>query len=225
MARSSQGKVKATRAGRQSAKKPKVILVFGESINDVKSVASLVRALRADLKVVPLRSPSVLIHERSGNRQNIAKNAEQIRQAALAASVEYDVRALVLHKDCDAVEPAHIALAAEIEGKFVGTEFKCIAATPAWEIESWWYLWPQAVSSYRSTWAGLGRAGTNIGLVRDSKEVITRELRPKGARTRDYVESDSMGIAEKVLSLGCVAQHNVSSNSFSLVAAKVSAVV
>lgn len=192
-----------------------LVVVFGESYNDSQSIAHLILALRPDLRVRPMRSPTVLIHRDSDGRQNIRRNVDQIREAVRALQVNDRVVAAVLHKDCDAVEPAHSDLAREIERQVRGTSYICIPATPAWEIESWWYLWPDSVHAYHPTWRKLRRAGTRVGLLENAKERLIRDLRPGNARTRDYVESDSIGIAEQVKRSGGAASLAARSDSFS----------
>lgn len=192
-----------------------LVVVFGESYNDSQAIAHLIAALRPDLKVRPMRSPTVLIHRDSDGRQNIRRNVDQIREAVRALQVNDRVVAAVLHKDCDAVEPAHSGLSREIERQVSDTSYICVPATPAWEIESWWYLWPGSVHAYHPTWRRLKRAGTRVGLLVNSKERLIRDLRPSNARTRDYVESDSIGIAEQVKRSGGVSSLAARSDSFS----------
>ena len=208
---------------KQSAKR--VIAVFGESHNDSQAIMHLVSALKPDLQVRAVRSPTVLIHKNAGGRNNIRRNADQIKEAIKALNVHSRVVAAVVHKDCDEIEPAHTRLSKVIEAQLAGTKYVCVAATPAWEIESWWYLWPDAVSAYHASWARLNRRGKNVGLLADAKEQLVRDLRPKGSKkTRDYVESDSVGIAEFVRKLGCVNKQDAVSDSFALFQGKIAAI-
>lgn len=175
------------------------MLVFGESENDRQVLKSLVLALVPEQAAVQVRrSPLVLIRGRAQAEQR--KAATSISQVVAAERVRGPVACVVAHEDCDAVEPAHEALAAQIEtrlGEACGVPV--VAATPAWETETWFYLWPDAVAAYRPSWRRLERTG-RVGLLRDAKEHLIRELRPSGRRasSNDYAESDGPGIAEKV---------------------------
>jgi hypothetical protein len=200
------------------------VIVFGESHNDSQAISTLIEALRPDLRVIAYRSPTVLIHRDSAHRANIQKNIAQIKAVARAAAKRNNVVAVVLHKDCDAVEPAHAALAHAVEGQMGANSYITIAAAPAWEIETWWYLWPDAVSSYHPTWRRLGRSGTSVGLIENAKETLIRELRVKGGVVRDYRESDAVGIARHVKSLGIVNAKNAISQAFDQFSVKVGAI-
>lgn len=102
----------------------------------------------------------------------------------------------MVHQDRDAVEPAHIALGTQIERELTaaGVPLAC-AVTPAWEFESWWYLWPDAIASVNARWRRLNRTGQEVAFV-DAKEALRDELRPraKDKPTADYSESDGLGL-------------------------------
>ena len=125
--------------------------------------------------------------------------------AAFASVMERaDVKVIaVVHTDCDAVEPAHVqateALNADL--KRAGVRHP-IAVTPAWEMETWWMLFPVAVRSVRNCWDEIDYGGKHVGAIRNSKEQLTRDLRPKSRdiqrRCPDYHESDSITIARRV---------------------------
>ena len=212
------------RQGRSSRSLKKTVLVFGESHNDSQAICALVEALRPDLQVRAYRSPTVLIHQNSLNRTNIRKNIAQIKAVATAAAARDRIVAIVLHKDCDAVEPAHTGLANAVESQMGANAYISIAAAPAWEMETWWYLWPDAVSAYHPTWRRLGRSGTSVGLIQNAKETLIRELRVKGGNSRDYTESDAIGIAQYVRNLGIIGATNAISHAFTEFRAKVTAI-
>jgi hypothetical protein len=131
------------------------LLIFGEDTNDRQALKNLIKAilpqdLLIDLK--PIRSPVILNREavKSGKRK---KMADEI--AGFARGIEKAKRRVyvVAHQDCDEVEPAHIdaSRALEKELKDAGVSAP-IAAVPAWEIETWWMLFPTAVASVRACW-------------------------------------------------------------------------
>lgn len=173
-------------------------LIFGESDNDRQVLKSLVLALAPQAAVQVRRSPLVLIRGREAAEQR--KAAAGIAQVVRADQARTSVRCVVAHEDCDAVEPAHEALAEQIEQRLgAACEVPVVAAVPAWETETWFYLWPDAVAAYRPTWRRLARTG-RVGLLQDAKEQLVQDLRPPRTRPsdNDYAESDGPGIAEKV---------------------------
>lgn len=193
----------STRARRQRRKR--AILIFGEDENDTRFIAELIRTLCPDLahSVKPLRRPPVLIKDASP--ADIPQRVDTIAALVDAEDATTDVICIFAHEDCDALEPAHVALAAKIEGAFARRGYSVHAVTPAWELESWLFQFPDAVTAYRPTWRSLHAfSGRNVGLIADAKESLRRALRPAGAgnATRDYQESDAQEIAKYINSLG-----------------------
>lgn len=179
-------------------------LIFGEDQNDTRALRGLVNALLpADRQVdcKPLRDPPILSKGASRDkRKKLAK--------AIAVAVQHENRrrqvVVVVHRDCDACEDAHKDHANEIRRDLTeqGVE-PVIPAVPAWEIETWWMLFPEALHTCRGCWSSVDYSNRNLGKIERSKEVLIRDLRPKGAlqkRCPDYSESDSVRIAEEILS-------------------------
>lgn len=124
-------------------------------------------------------------------------------------------RNLIAHQDCDDVEPADKALTAEMLSLFDKQGLRAIPATPAWEMEAWWFLWPDAALHVNSAWRKPSRTGQRVGLIRNAKEAFRRALRPQTKRrTRDYSESDSPRIAHAVFELGIINDLDAVSHSF-----------
>jgi hypothetical protein len=76
-----------------------------------------------------------------------------------------------------------------------------IAAVPAWEMETWWMLFPEALSRVRACWRKVDYTKRKVGLIENSKEVLQKDLRPKqknGRKCPDYAESNSERIAEEI---------------------------
>lgn len=190
--------------GKRSSKS-KIILVFGESENDRSAIKSLVEAIRPNLpKIETRRSPIVL---RSDAHQKKRMNmCEDIVNQVRVANIVSNVVCVIAHRDCDAIEPAHEnerdKLLKDMNDKGLPNP---IAATPAYEIESWWYLWPAAVSKTRTCWKKIEFRGS-AGKIVSAKEALRRDLRPQGNSRNcpDYEESDSLTIAENVKNLGIV---------------------
>lgn len=200
---------------RKPKRLPPVVLVFGEDPNDSKAVAELARALRDDLPhIQPRRRPQVLVKGREKARAR--KSAADIAHVVHAESKARPSIFVLAHEDCDAIEPAHTALADRIERHLKSEGVDVVAVTPAWEIEAWWFLWPRALASVNPRWRDPGYAGKHVGLIKHAKETLRRAVRPSGkhSSTRDYHESDSVKIAEFVRTLGLVDAPEARSDSF-----------
>ncbi|GMV73039.1 MAG: hypothetical protein AMXMBFR77_28760 [Phycisphaerales bacterium] len=193
--------------------KPPVVLVFGEDDNDREAVKQLLYALRPDLPTVAKRArPLVLVKGREAAKAR--KNALDVARVARAERTRSDVRMVFAHQDCDAVEPAHEAIARDIEAHLSAAGERAIAVVPAWEMEAWWFLWPDAAQAVNPSWARPARTGERVGLIVNAKEALRRALRPKGKRARDYEESDGPRIAEQVRLRGEVRRPDAQNASF-----------
>ena len=180
-------------------------LVFGENEHDQKAIRVLAEGLRPDLAGTLLcrRRPLVLI---KGARPEKAKsNAEQIAEVAKQESAIRAVAGVLAHEDCDELEPAHEVAGARIESALQAAGCpQPVAVTPAWELETWWLLFPEAVGKVVKGWRTpddwLGR---DLGRLRNSKEALARAVRdPRNASARAYSENDAVEIASHVVSLG-----------------------
>lgn len=189
-----------------------VVLVFGESENDTHAIKTLTRALRPDLDadVEVRRTPLVLI--KGALPAKAAKNAEEIATVAKSTARIRPVLAVLAHQDCDAVEPAHVAAAERIERvlREVGCPGEPIAVTPAWETETWWMVFPEAVGALVAGWRNPDDwIGKDVGQVEDAKETLASAVqprpKPKGKAPREYRESDSLDIATNIATGGSLA--------------------
>lgn len=177
----------ARKAGAQRSQ----ILVFGEHEHDRDCVVNVIRGLRPDLqsmKIVKARKPLTLV--RGMSPAGARSRNSGVLAAIRAADVRAPVRATLLHEDADALEPAHEALIDAKESALRAAPGKIFAVVPAWTMETWLMLFPDAIALYRPSWPVLTKyIGRNVGLIRDSKKELTRSLRRQGAQ--DYVEGDS----------------------------------
>jgi len=200
----------------------KTVLVFGESENDSKAIAELVQCLKSELHVETRRRPIIL--DRGAAAAKRKKMFADIARVVRTERVLRHVHAVILHRDCDAVEPAHLSESKRIEkeaGKALAPT-RVVPATPAFELETWWYLFPDAVAAYKPGWRRLTRNGEDVGKLANAKEILRRDLRPHGtSKVRDYTESDSPGIARKVRELALCGKPRAQSDSFALFAQKV----
>ena len=131
---------------------PVVILVFGEDANDTAAVKELVLALRSEPARVEIRrAPIVLVKgkDKARDRKNVAEIA-----AVVKAEQRRGRRCVVVaHRDCDAIESAHVQIAAVLEQGLLAEGIEqAVAAAAAWEIEAWWFLWPDAALAVNSKW-------------------------------------------------------------------------
>lgn len=164
------------------------IIVFGEDDNDRKSIKILLCGLRPDItpgSVKPLREPIALVKDIAPDR--LRKRTERVHAALRAANVRQRIRSVLLHEDAYRTLP-----------------WPVYAVVPAWELEAWWFLFPAAVAALHPSWQPLdGYRGRHLGKIRNAKEELVRALRPAGKRSaREYAESDSATIAQKIVELG-----------------------
>lgn len=179
------------------------LLVFGEDEHDRKALQQLVEGLRPSFKgcVEVRRRPLVLI--KNTEAKKASKNATEIGKVAKQEAALHRIVAVVAHEDCDALEPAHEHVGAKIEAALnaAGSPGTPVAATPAWELETWWMVFPEAVRRVVPTWREPSDwLGKNVGSVANSKEALKRAVRAKGAR--EYEERDSIAIARAIVELG-----------------------
>jgi hypothetical protein len=200
----------------------RTIAVFGEDENDRFAVRELLLGLRPDVErrdVLLLRKPLTLVKnlDEAKRRARRGKVVETLR----AAGVRSPLRAAVFHEDADAVEPAHVALAKGIERTYSAAPCPVVAAVPAWEMEAWWFQFPEAVRAVNSQWRSPDQyVGRNVGLVSHAKEKLRECVRPagvkRGARFRGYEESDSSEIAKNIVTMGLLHEPRADSASWAM---------
>ncbi|MFI7080331.1 hypothetical protein ACIBO1_23805 [Micromonospora sp. NPDC049903] len=178
------------------------VVILGEDDNDRQAIAVLVAALRTDIpraNLKPLRKPMALVRNVPPGR--LPGHATRVSAVLRAFNVRTPIRCVLMHEDADEVEPAHEALIAKIESAFRSLPWPVHAVVPAWEMESWWFLFPDAVQQVRPSWQPPRQyAGRDVGKIRNAKEELKKAVRPPGAAAKfqTYVEADSVQIAEKI---------------------------
>jgi hypothetical protein len=111
-------------------------------------------------------------------------------------------------------------VAAKIEAALRGAGLEGHAVAPAWEMEAWWFLWPEAVKAAFPSWrAPDDHAGRNVGMIRDAKEELRRRVIPPKAKKGKagfigYRESDAPRIAEHVVALDLLRSPGAISKSY-----------
>jgi len=192
------------------------VLVFGEDENDTKAIRELIVALCPELesRIETRRRPLVLIKD--ARPEDVPDRARQIADVVAAERRRRNVLCVFAHQDCDDVEPSHEAIGRKIEDALERAGCHVHAVTPAWEIETWWFLWPAAVRAYQSSWKLPTRYfGADVGLIVNAKEELRRAvLAPGDRRPRRYRESDSPLLAKKVREMGIVRNPEAKSLSY-----------
>lgn len=188
----------------------RVVLVFGEDDNDRSSIIELVRAIRPDATVQFQKRHRPLVLLTSAERKETKDaTATEIARLVKAESVLNDVVAVLAHRDCDGVEPAHIEIASTIESELKRAGVSTpVAVTPAFEMEAWWLLFPEAIAQHRPCWRKIPPSQSAVGNIFNVKEHLRRQLRPTKAEDRrrcpDYCESDGPIIAQYARNLGLI---------------------
>lgn len=139
----------ATRSHQRSAerRRKKVLLLFGESENDRGAVKELDEGLRPELRghLQERRKPLMLVKKVTPDELRARKRS--LAQQVMIERKRFDVRGVLIHEDCDEVEPAHERVARRYEESFAGADPPVYPILPAWELESWWLLWPDALAA------------------------------------------------------------------------------
>lgn len=191
-------------AVQRQTKKP-IVLVFGENEHDTKALCRLVEGLRPDLKgvVQSRREPLVLI--KGATPETAKNNAQRIASLAKQEGALRRVLAVLAHQDCDAIEPSHKDLASDIERSL--TDAGCpglpVGVAPAWEMEAWWMVFPEAVGKIVLGWRDPDDwIGHEVGKLPDAKEKLAHAVQPRQKRAkhpRAYEERDSIQIAANIV--------------------------
>jgi hypothetical protein len=197
----------ATKARRDKGRRADkaVVLVYGEDRYDTTAIRELLEAVQPSLsgRVRALREPQVEM--RAARLEDLPSRADRLARAVNVARAREEVACVFAHEDCDAVEPAHEQLTERIETSLSSLGVPAYAVTPAWELETWWFLWPEAVRATNPSWrAPTDYVGRNVGRVQNAKERLKAAVVPRGlnqrerARFRTYTVADSPRIARSV---------------------------
>ncbi len=185
---------------------PPLVLVFGESANDTKSLGELIEALREDLvgKVLPLRHPPIEI--KNAKPEDVPDRAKRIADLVDINRAKHNIVCVFAHEDCDDFEPKHEEACKKIEEALEKAGCPAHAVVPAWDLESWWFMWPEAVQAVRpKSWrAPNDYLGKKVGKIKNAKKELKKKVVPKNLKPEkrnnfpDYQESDSPSIARQV---------------------------
>lgn len=184
-----------------------IVLVFGESEHDRGAIKRLVEGLRPDLTglVEERRQPLVLI--KGALPERARSNAEKIAGIAKTEARTRRVVAVLAHEDCDALEPDHVRVAEKLEREL--SDAGCpnpTAVAPAWETETWWLIFPEAVGKVVQGWREPDDwLGKDVGRVEHAKEKLAKAVQsrpPRKSPPRAYHERDSIAIAQNIVADG-----------------------
>ncbi len=189
------------------------VLVLGEhGRNDGESVATLLKGLSTKVQVANGRQiPRPLRHDLGpGGRRpqagEIKARSKRILDHALkAAGRECDLVLLIEDFDGqDVRDPAsnrwqsHVRAdqydaATNASHSLVSTSNHC----PAWDLEAWLLLFPEAIRATRKAWASAPVPPSgNTGQMGCTKDLLKAKTKPT------YAPSDALDIAKKVVTLG-----------------------
>ena len=179
------------------ARRPRqpVVLVFGESRNDVDCLRELLVALQPRLEgrvQTRLRPPSLT---RSAGSHAVRTWLDRVH-GVVAASVD-PVLGILVHQDADGSDPTG-QVYRRLKSDLAGLSVQAEAAVPVQAIEAWWLLHPAAVLALRpAAWSKVVLPKGDVELIADPKRVLQQQTRRASAR-HEYSEADSLGIAARI---------------------------
>lgn len=178
------------------------VLVFGEGDSDREAIRELIVALcaAADGRVEKRMKPLLLV--KNASAPNLSVRAQK-----LAATVRADqaargpVACVFVHEDADDLAPTDERRAAAMREATLAAGLEVCPVVPAWELEAWWFLFPDAVASAFPSWSRLpSKPQRQVDRIRNAKEAFRNATTPRRARRR-YTESDGIDIARAVRQL------------------------
>lgn len=180
------------------------VLVVGESgqsndLYDSQAVKLLIEAHRPDWVVQASKKPAVLA---KGKARATARAADRVAKLYRQASRARAIDCVFNQADTDAVEPSHEKAAADIEKALADAGCPGHAVVCAWELEAWFFLWPEAIEATRSVWSvPNGLRGRDVGQLNDPKSLMRTEVLMKGAKPQlAYQEKHAPEIADQIKS-------------------------
>jgi hypothetical protein len=163
-----------------------------------------------------LKSPPTLVKDLQVAKRRT--RASKVIATLRAVEAKDGLRAVVFQEDADQVEPAHAKVEQTIRETYSGAPCDLIAAVPAWELETWWFLFPAAVSAVCTQWDPPSKyTGRNVGNIRNAKEELAKSVRPakrKPSSFREYREEDAIQIAQNVVEMGLLNNPSGTSTSW-----------
>jgi hypothetical protein len=180
----------------RAAQHRSVVLVFGENLNDARSIARLVEALCPKLRGRVQARPKPISLQRSASLQRVRAWTSEI--AAIVAANQAPVLCVLVHRDTDGPD-ALGQLEAETNRELARTGLSnAHAVAPVEEIEAWWLMFPAATEQVRSSWRGKLRPNPGeVDSISDPKRELIERTGRNNAKHR-YGEADSPDVADRV---------------------------
>lgn len=183
---------------------------YGEHVHDAQAIRELTSGLNPEIasrhSLRILKSPPTLVKDLQAAKRRT--RASKVVATLRAIAAKDGLQAAVFHEDADRPEPAHDDVEKIVREAYSAAPCQIIVAAPAWELESWWFLFPVAVSAVCGQWKVPDKyVGRSVGSIRNAKEELTRAVRPARRRPgsfREYREEDGERIARNIVSLGLV---------------------
>lgn len=187
----------SSRARGKSLPPLRTCLVFGESKNDVDSLCDLVLHINPALsgRVQARRNPPSLT--RGAGPAAVRSWVDRLKDVVAAEERKGNaVAAVLVHRDADMPDAGGtVAAGLRRDLQTVPAE----PVVPVQMIESWWYLFPDAVEAVKPiAWKGvMPRTAQDVELISHPKKDLQRRTRGPHA----YGEGDCPAIASKVREL------------------------
>jgi hypothetical protein len=179
---------------------------------DARALATLATAVKPECHTEPRRDAPLFA--KGSDRRRVLSEAQRVAELWKQENARRPVDAVLVHEDTDDVEPSHVALAEQIERALDRVGCPGVAVVCAWEIEAWFFLWPDAIEATRTAWVvPAALRGRATGLIQDPKRALRTQCLRAGAKARlRYQEKDAPDIAEQIV--GQFASKSGSSGSF-----------
>lgn len=204
---------------RLSARTP-VFAMYAEHPHDGRAIRELINGLRPEVNALTrmqiLRRPPTLV--KSLQEAKRRTRASKVIATLRAVNRTDGLAGVLFHEDADSLEPAHNDVEATYRATYAAAPCEIVVAAPAWELETWWFLFPDAVAAVCAAWVAPRKfSGKDVGRVRQSKEELARCVRPGGRRPgsfREYREEDGERIARNAVRMGLLDKPDASSASW-----------
>lgn len=201
------------------------VLVVGESgqsndLYDAQAIRHLILAHQPAWEVKALKRPAVLA---KGKEKVLAKAAGRVASLYRQASKDRPVDCVLNHADTDELEPSHEQAAQIIEAALADAGCPGFAVVCAWELEAWFFLWPEAIEATRAAWRVPAKLrGRDVGQLTDPKGLLRHDVLRADAKPQlAYQEKHAPEIAEQAAQR--LRQRNGKSESYDRFVAQIAA--
>ncbi len=178
--------------------------IFGESVNDVKSLHYLLLYANPALAGKVVEHPSVSTISSDASPEKVKSWIWEMRNKIETAAFRAPPLGVLVHRDADQADPRgqlHQLLTQQLQDFADLTRVG--AVVPVQELEAWWFLFPAAVEAVNpGAWAGImPRIARDVEMINDPKNELKRCSSSKNrqsGRIKKYQERDSPAIAQKI---------------------------